>query len=144
MPMVLVPWTTVVGVLVLLPDGRCPRVAVPMGPGRHRSPVSAHAVLSAPRFLPEGPQVPERAVEPRAATSNTDGPPTPRQWCDWSVRERIDLLAVQQMPPGGVKALDRMSLGALPPHRELPLPHDSSVHSRLPLSEAGTPHADTA
>lgn len=92
-----------------------------------------------------GPQVPERAVELRVATLDTAGDAADAQAVVRLVRtERIDVPAVQQMPPGGVEALDRAALGALLPHQELHPEYGSSVYSRLPISEAGTTRADTA
>lgn len=81
MPMVLFPWTTVIGVLVLLLIAAVPVLRSRWVLAGVAALVLAHAVLLAPRFLPDGRQVPAHAVELRVATINTNGaPPTPRQW----------------------------------------------------------------
>ncbi|MFI7285526.1 endonuclease/exonuclease/phosphatase family protein [Streptomyces anulatus] len=145
MPMVLFPWTTVIGVLVLLLFAAVPALRSRWALAGVAALVVAHAVLLAPQFIPDGRQVPDSAVELRVATINTNGGAADAQAVVKLVRtERIDVLAVQQMPPGGVEALDRAGLGALLPHQELHPAYDSSVYSRLPLTDAGTTHADTA
>ncbi|MFH9295295.1 endonuclease/exonuclease/phosphatase family protein [Streptomyces sp. NPDC017520] len=145
MPMVFFPWTTLIGVLVLLLMAAVPALRSRWALAGTAALVIAHAVLLAPRFLPDGRPVPERTVEVRVATLNTNGGAADARAVVRLVRtERIDVLAVQQMPPGGVEALDRAGLGALLPHQELHPEYDSSVYSRLPISDAGTTHADTA
>ncbi|NEB99791.1 endonuclease/exonuclease/phosphatase family protein [Streptomyces anulatus] len=145
MPMVLFPWTTVIAVLVLLLVAAVPVLRSRWALAGVAALVIAHAILLAPRFLPDGRQVPAHAVELRVATINTNGGAADARAVVELVRtERIDVLAVQQMPRGGVEALDRAGLDALLPYRELRPEYDSSIYSRLPLGDAGTTHADTA
>lgn len=104
-----------------------------------------HMVLLAPRFVPEGRHVPPDALELRVATVNADaGAVDPRALVDLVRTERIDVLAVEQMPSGGVDALEKAGMGALMPHQELHPEYDSSIYSRHPLSRAGTTKVDTA
>ncbi|MFI1933255.1 endonuclease/exonuclease/phosphatase family protein [Streptomyces sp. NPDC020330] len=145
MPMVLFPWTTVIGVLVLLLITAVPALRSRWALAGAAALVIAHAALLAPRFLADGQQVPAAAVELRVATINTNGGAADARAVVKLVRtERIDVLAVQQMPSGGVEALDRAGLGALLPYQELHPEDDSSIYSRLPLTAAGTTHGDTA
>lgn len=144
MPTVLFPWTTVMGVLVLVLIAAVPALRSRWALIGVAALVVAHTALLAPRFLPDGRQVPTSAVELRVATINTNGGAADAQAVVRLVRtERIDVLAVQQMPPSGVEALDRAGLGGLLPHQELHPEDDSSIYSRLPLTDGGTTRADT-
>ncbi|MFC7219240.1 endonuclease/exonuclease/phosphatase family protein [Streptomyces polyrhachis] len=107
--------------------------------------VVAYVVLLAPRFVADGREVPPGTPELRVATLNTDGSGAdPRALVDLVRRERIDVLAVEQLPADGVAALERAGLGKLLPHQELHPEYDSSLYSRLPLSRAGVTRIDTA
>ncbi|MFD6276552.1 endonuclease/exonuclease/phosphatase family protein [Streptomyces sp. NPDC060209] len=145
MPMVLFPCSTVLAVLVL-----GVLVAVPALRSRWAVAVVAvllvaHGALLAPRFIPEGRHVPAESVELRVATLNADaGGADPRALVELVRTERIDVLAVEQLPSGGVEALDKAGLDALMPYRELHPEYDSSIYSRRPLSHAGTTQVDTA
>jgi endonuclease/exonuclease/phosphatase (EEP) superfamily protein YafD len=144
-PMVLFPYTAALSVLVL---GAV--IAVPVL--RSRGVVAVVAVLTAaqvalviPRFIPEGQPVPARAVELRVATLNSDvGKADPRAVVRLVRDERIDVLAVQQLPSAGVAALAEAGLSKLLPHRELHPEYDSSIYSRIPLTRGGPLRADTA
>jgi endonuclease/exonuclease/phosphatase (EEP) superfamily protein YafD len=144
-PMVLFPYAAVLGVLV---GGVM--VAVPALRSRWAvavvaALVVAHVTLLAPRFVPDGRHVPSESVELRFATLNVDGGGAdPRALVDLVHAERIDVLALQQLPSGGVDALDKAGLGALMPYQELHPEYDSSIYSRRPMSDAGTTQADTA
>lgn len=143
--MVLFPHTTVLGVLVLGLIVAVPALRSRWALAAAAALVITHMALLAPRFLPDRQQVPAHAVELRVATINTDGGGADARALVKLVRtERIDVLAVQQMPSGGVEALDRAGLGALLPHQELHPEYDSSIYSRHPLTRAGTTRADTA
>ncbi|MGW6897206.1 endonuclease/exonuclease/phosphatase family protein [Streptomyces sp. NPDC054919] len=145
MPMVLFPYSAVLGVLVL-------GVMVAVSALRSRwalavvaALVVAHVALLVPRFVPESRHVPSDSVELRVATVNTNsGGADPRALVELVRTERIDVLAVEQMPSDGVDALDKAGLGALMPYQELHPEYDSSIYSRHPLSHAGTTQVDTA
>ncbi|MFD5627587.1 endonuclease/exonuclease/phosphatase family protein [Streptomyces sp. NPDC127072] len=144
-PMVLFPYSAVVSVLVLGVVA-----AVPALRSRWTVPVvAALAVvqvgLLVPRFVPENRDVPPGSPQLRVATLNTDvGGADPRAVLELVRTERIDVLALEQLPPGGVAALDKAGLGALMPYRELHPEYDSSIYSRRPLSHGGTTDSDTA
>ncbi|MFD9325133.1 endonuclease/exonuclease/phosphatase family protein [Streptomyces sp. NPDC060065] len=144
-PMVLFPYSAVLSVLVL-------GVVVAVPALRSRWTVAVVAVLVAvqvgalvPRFVPAGRHVPSGSAELRVATLNTDvGGADPRAVVELVRTERIDVLALEQLPPAGVAALDKAGLGALMPYQELHPEYDSSIYSRRPLSHGGTTDADTA
>jgi endonuclease/exonuclease/phosphatase (EEP) superfamily protein YafD len=144
-PMVLFPYSAVLSVLVL-----GVMVTVPALRSRWAVAVVAALVvvqtgLLVPRFVPESRHVPPGAAELRVATLNTDvGGADPRAVVELVRTERIDVLALEQLPPSGVAALDKAGLGALMPYRELHPEYDSSIYSRRPLSHGGTTDADTA
>lgn len=144
-PVVLFPYAAVLSVLgsgVLL-----------AGAGRRsRWAVAAVAILTAaqvalliPRFVPDRPQVPAQAVELRVATLNTDvGGADPAALVRLVRAERIDVLAVQQLPSAGIAALTAAGLDTLLPYHELRPEYDSSIYSRTPLTDGGPLSADTA
>jgi endonuclease/exonuclease/phosphatase (EEP) superfamily protein YafD len=144
-PMALFPYTTALSVLVLAAV-----TAVPVL--RSRATVTVVAILTAaqvalvaPRFIPARQSVPAQAVELRVATLNTDvGKADPRALVRLVRDERIDVLAVQQMPSAGVAALAEAGLGTLLPYQELRPEYDSSLYSRVPLTRGGPLDADTA
>ncbi|MFI6335496.1 endonuclease/exonuclease/phosphatase family protein [Streptomyces sp. NPDC050535] len=144
-PMVLFPYSALLSLLVL-------GVMVAVRALRSRWAVAVVAALVAvqvgllvPRFVPEGRHIPSGSTELRVATLNTDvGGADPRAVAELVRTERIDVLALEQLPPGGVAALDKAGLGALMPYRELHPEYDSSIYSRRPLSHGGTTDSDTA
>lgn len=144
-PMVLFPYSAVLSLLVL-------GVMVAVPALRSRWPVAVVAALMAvqiallvPRFVPESRHVPAGSAQLRVATLNTDvGGADPRAVVELVRTERIDVLALEQLPPSGVAALDKAGLGALMPYRELHPEYDSSIYSRRPLSHGGTTDSDTA
>ncbi|MFJ2828230.1 endonuclease/exonuclease/phosphatase family protein [Streptomyces sp. NPDC087263] len=144
-PMVLFPYSAVLSVLVL-----GVMVAVPTLRSRWAVAVVAALVvvqagLLVPRFVPESRHVPAGAAVLRVATLNTDvGGADPRAVVELVRTERIDVLALEQLPSAGVAALDRAGLGALMPYRELHPEYDSSIYSRRSLSHGGATDSDTA
>ncbi|MFD4987678.1 endonuclease/exonuclease/phosphatase family protein [Streptomyces sp. NPDC058374] len=144
-PVVLFPYA---GVLVVLVLGVV--VAVPALRSRWSVAVAGtlavvHVAVLAPRFVPGGEAVPAGAVELRVVTVNADGGGAdPRALVELVRAERIDVLAVEQLPPRGVEALDRAGLGGLLPYQALHPEDDSSLYSRHPLSRSGTTRVDTA
>ncbi|MBJ7904071.1 endonuclease/exonuclease/phosphatase family protein [Streptomyces sp. DSM 110735] len=106
---------------------------------------AAHVALLVPRFVPDGEHVPAGAAELRVATLNTHvGKADARAVVRLVKSERIDVLAVQELPSAGVAALARAGLGRVLPYRELHPENDSSLYSRLPLTHGGPLKADTA
>lgn len=144
-PMVLLPYTVLLGVLLL---GL--QLAVPVLRSRPLVLVTAaltlaQALVLAPRFLPHQRQVPAGAVELRVATLNGDaGGADARAVVDLVRSERIDVLAVEQIPAGGLAALDRAGLGTLLPYHELHPEDDSSIYSRTELTHGGALPIGTA
>lgn len=144
-PVVLLPYAAALSVLAL-------GVMLAVPALRSRWAVTAAAVLAAaqlavlaPRFLPDGQQVPAAAVELRVATVNANvGGADPEALVRLVRDERIDVLAVQQLPTAGIAALTEAGLDRLLPHHELHPEYDSSIYSRLPLFLGGPLHADTA
>lgn len=137
MPMVLFPWTTVIGVLVLLLIAAVPVLRSRWALVGVTVLLIAHAALLAPRFLPDGRQV--AGARGRAACGHDQhqrGAADAQAVVELVRTERIDVLAVQQMPPGGVEALDRAGLDTLLPYQELRPEYDSSIYSRLPLTDS--------
>ncbi|MFJ8826952.1 endonuclease/exonuclease/phosphatase family protein [Streptomyces sp. NPDC102467] len=144
-PMVLFPYATVLGVLVWGVLVAVPALRSRWAVAVVTALVLAHVVLLAPRFLPERRQVPPGSVELRVASINVEGGSAdPRALVDLVRTERIDVLAVEQMPSRGVDALDKAGIGALMPYQELHPEYDSSIYSRHPLSHAGPTQGDTA
>ncbi|MFC8592378.1 endonuclease/exonuclease/phosphatase family protein [Streptomyces atroolivaceus] len=144
-PMALFPVSTVLGALVLGVMAAVPALRSRWAVAAVAALVVAHVTLLAPRFMADHRRVPAESVELRVATVNADGGAADARALVEMVRtERIDVLAVEQMPSGGVDALDKAGLGALMPHQELHPEYDSSVYSRHPLSHAGTTQVDTA
>ncbi|WP_326624877.1 MULTISPECIES: endonuclease/exonuclease/phosphatase family protein [unclassified Streptomyces] len=145
MPMVLFPYSTVLGVLVLGVMVAVPALRSRWAVAVVGALVVAHVALLAPRFVPERQQVPADSVELRVASINAGGGGAdPRALVELVRTERIDVLAVEQLPSGGVDALDKAGLGTLMPYQELHPEYDSSIYSRHPLSHVGTTHVDTA
>ncbi|MFI9585465.1 endonuclease/exonuclease/phosphatase family protein [Streptomyces sp. NPDC052236] len=144
-PIVLFPYAAVLSVLVL-----SAMLAVPALRSRWAVTVvailtTAQVALLVPRFIPDQRQVPARAAELRVATINADvGRADPRMLVRLVQTERIDVLAVQQLPSAGVAALAKAGLDTLLPHHELHPEYDSSIYSRLPLTRGGPLRADTA
>ncbi|WP_329344627.1 endonuclease/exonuclease/phosphatase family protein [Streptomyces sp. NBC_01352] len=144
-PMVLFPYAAVLSVLVL-----SVMLAVPAL--RSRWVVTAAALLTAaqvallvPRFIPDQQHVPAQSAKLRVASLNADlGGVDPRALVRLVRAERIDVLAVQQLPSAGVAALAKAGLSTLLPYDELHPEYDSSIYSRIPLTDGGTLHADTA
>lgn len=101
-------------------------------------------VWLAPRFLPDGVTVAADAPRLRVATSNTQrGEVDAAALVELVRRERIDVLAAQELPVGGIRALEAAGLSRLLPHRELHPEADSSIYSRFPLVDSGVLHRPT-
>jgi endonuclease/exonuclease/phosphatase (EEP) superfamily protein YafD len=144
-PIVLFPYAAALSVLVL-----SVMLAVPALRSRWAVTVVAiltatHVALLVPRFIPDQRHVPAHAAELRVATLNADvGSADPRMLVRLVQSERIDVLAVQQLPSAGVAALAEAGLGKLLPYHELHPEYDSSIYSRFPLTRGGPLRADTA
>lgn len=144
-PMILLPYAAVLSVLVL---GAV--LAVPVLRSRGAVAVTvllavAHLVVLVPRFVSHQRPIPAGAAELRVATLNTEaGSVDPKALVRLVRSERIDVLAVQQTPAAGLAALTAAGLGTLLPHHVLRPEDDSSIYSRLPLTEGGPLHAATA
>ncbi|MFC9842617.1 endonuclease/exonuclease/phosphatase family protein [Streptomyces sp. NPDC060223] len=144
-PMVLFPYSALLSVLVLGVVVAVPALRSRWAVAVVAALVVVQAGLLVPRFVPESRQVPPGAAELRVATLNTDvGGADPRAVVELVRTERIDVLALEQLPPAGVAALDKAGLAALMPYRELHPEYDSSIYSRRPLSHGGTTDSDTA
>ncbi|MEU9399229.1 endonuclease/exonuclease/phosphatase family protein [Streptomyces sp. NPDC048242] len=106
---------------------------------------AAHVALLVPRFVPDRQHIPSGAAELRVVTLNTHVGKADAEAVVRLVRsERIDVLAVQELPSAGVTALAKAGLGKVLPYRELHPENDSSLYSRLPLTHGGPLKADTA
>ncbi|MGW5867186.1 endonuclease/exonuclease/phosphatase family protein [Streptomyces sp. NPDC055239] len=107
---------------------------------------AAYVVLLAPRFVPHHQQhVPAQAPELRVATLNTHvGQADANALVQLVKSERIDVLAVQELPSAGIAALAEAGLDKVLPHQELRPENDSSLYSRIPLTHGGPLKADTA
>ncbi|MFJ8109142.1 endonuclease/exonuclease/phosphatase family protein [Streptomyces sp. NPDC096132] len=144
-PLVLFPYGAAVSVLVL---GAV--LAVPVLRSRWAVAVvalltAAQVALLVPRFVPHQQQVPAAAAELRVATLNAYvGRADPRAVVRLVRAERIDVLAVEELPSAGVTALAEAGLDELLPYKELHPENDSSIYSRLPLTHGGPLDADTA
>ncbi|MEU1150666.1 endonuclease/exonuclease/phosphatase family protein [Streptomyces sp. NPDC005863] len=145
-PVVLLPYAGVLSLLVLVTV-----VAVPALRSVRRGAVAAllvavHLTLLVPRFVPDDrPHLPAHAPELRVATLNTHvGAADARAVVRLVREERIDVLAVQELPAAGVAALAEAGLDRALPYRELHPENDSSLYSRLPLTHGGELKADTA
>lgn len=89
-----------------------------------------------PRFVPD--EVAATGPRLRVATSNAYvGRVDPKALVDLVREQRVDVLAVEELTPEGVRALEAAGLHQLMPFRELHPEVDSSIYSRLPLSRAG-------
>ncbi|MEZ3181847.1 endonuclease/exonuclease/phosphatase family protein [Streptomyces pimonensis] len=145
MPMVLFPHSTALAVLVLGVVAAVPALRSRWAVAVTAAVAVAHAALLAPRFVPEGRHVPAGSVELRVATVNVNvGGADPGALVELVRTERIDVLAVEQMPSSGVDALDEAGLDELMPYQELHPEYDSSIYSRHPLSHGGTARVGTA
>ncbi|HEX6342632.1 endonuclease/exonuclease/phosphatase family protein [Umezawaea sp.] len=101
-------------------------------------------VWLAPRFTSDGVEVPADAPRLRVATINAHlGGVDPRALVDFVRAERVDVLAVEELPPEAIPALDDAGLRELMPHRELRPRDDSSLYSRLPFTASGPLAAPT-
>jgi endonuclease/exonuclease/phosphatase (EEP) superfamily protein YafD len=105
---------------------------------------AAQVALLVPRFLPDQRHVPAQAAELRVATLNAYvGRADPRAVVRLVRDERIDVLAVQELPSAGVSALAEAGLDELLPYQELHPEYDTSIYSRTPLSHGGPLDAGT-
>ncbi|GAA3092376.1 endonuclease/exonuclease/phosphatase family protein [Streptomyces rectiviolaceus] len=145
-PVVLFPYAAVTSVLAL-----SAMIAVPALRSRRSVTVAAllaaaYVALLAPRFIPHHQQqVPPQAPELRVATLNTHvGREDARALVQLVKSERIDVLAVQELPSAGIAALAEADVDKVLPYQELHPEHDSSLYSRIPLEHGGPLKADTA
>lgn len=106
---------------------------------------AAQIALLAPRFMPDERDVPAQAPELRVATINANvGAADPVALVRLVQSERVDVLAVQQLPTAGIAALTAAGMDTLLPYHELRPEYDSSIYSRFPLTRGGPLSADTA
>ncbi|WP_367323629.1 endonuclease/exonuclease/phosphatase family protein [Streptomyces sp. HUAS ZL42] len=144
-PVVLFPYGAALSVLVLVAV-----LAVPALRSRWTIAVvaivtSAQVVLLIPRFVPHRQHVPAQAPVLRVATLNANvGAEDASALVRLVETERIDVLAVQQLPSAGIAELTEAGLDKLLPYHELHPEYDSSIYSRIPLSHGGVLQADTA
>ncbi|MDQ1295709.1 MAG: hypothetical protein QG608_3596 [Actinomycetota bacterium] len=97
--------------------------------------VGAQAILLGPRFIPREASVPEGGTKLRVLTCNTGrGQVDPAALVNLVRTQKVDVLALQELTGAGISALDAAGLNTLMPHRELHPESDSSLYSRLPLS----------
>ena len=95
-------------------------------------------VWLAPQFVDDGVEVPAGAVRLRVATINAHvGGVDARALVDLVRDRRVDVLAVEELPPGAIPVLDAAGLRELLPYRELRPKDDSSLYSRLPFTTSG-------
>ncbi|WP_443706208.1 endonuclease/exonuclease/phosphatase family protein [Qaidamihabitans albus] len=91
-----------------------------------------------PRFVPDATDVPADAPRLRVGTSNAFvGRVDARALVEFARSQRLDVLAVQELTHGGVRALDEAGMAELMPYRELHPEVDSSIYARRPLSGGG-------
>ncbi|MFE9768129.1 endonuclease/exonuclease/phosphatase family protein [Streptomyces sp. NPDC005808] len=144
-PMVLFPYSALLGALVLGLMVTVPALRSWWAVAVVTALTVVQAGLLVPRFVPDSRHVPAGTAVLRVATLNTDaGGADPGAVVELVRTERIDVLALEQLPPAGVAALDKAGLAALMPYRELHPEYDSSIYSRRPLSRGGTTDSDTA
>jgi endonuclease/exonuclease/phosphatase family metal-dependent hydrolase len=98
----------------------------------------------APRFVADGVDVATAAARLRVATINSHRGQVDPQALVELVREMdVDVLAVEELPPEAIPALDAAGLQELLPFRELQPKQDSSLYSRLPFTSSGLLNAPT-
>ncbi|MEW2579113.1 endonuclease/exonuclease/phosphatase family protein [Streptomyces syringium] len=91
-----------------------------------------------PRFVPDREPVSASAPRLRVATSNAHvGAVDPEVLVRLVRAERLDVLAMEEMTPQAIAALDKAGMAELMPYRELHPESDSSLYSRLPLTGGG-------
>ncbi|MEV8023062.1 endonuclease/exonuclease/phosphatase family protein [Streptomyces sp. NPDC086554] len=107
---------------------------------------AAYVVLLVPRFTPHHQQrIPAQASQLRVATLNAHvGRADAHALLRLVKSERIDVLAVQELPSAGIAALAEADLDKVLPYQELRPENDSSFYSRIPLTHSGPLKADTA
>ncbi|WP_245238752.1 endonuclease/exonuclease/phosphatase family protein [Streptomyces sp. MZ04] len=107
---------------------------------------AAYVALLVPRFIPHHQQhIPAQAPELRVASLNAHvGRADARALVQLVKSERIDVLAVQELPSAGIDALAEAGLDNVLPYQELHPENDSSLYSRIPLTHGGPLNADTA
>ncbi|WNV82764.1 endonuclease/exonuclease/phosphatase family protein [Umezawaea sp. Da 62-37] len=105
--------------------------------------VVVQLVVLVPRFAADG-VAPANTARLRVATINSHvGQVDPRALVEFARSERVDVLAVEELPPGAIPALDAAGLRELMPYRELRPQDDSSLYSRTPLTDGGPLDAPT-
>ncbi|MFC8130221.1 endonuclease/exonuclease/phosphatase family protein [Streptomyces sp. NPDC057302] len=145
-PVVLFPYAGALGLLALIATIAVPALrSWPLVIGAALLAV-AYVVLLVPRFVPDDERhIPAGAPELRVATLNTHvGRGDARALVQLVKSERIDVLAVQELPSAGIDAFAEAGLGEVLPYQELHPENDSSLYSRIPLTRGGPLEADTA
>lgn len=102
------------------------------------------AMWLVPRFVADGTEIPASAPRLRVATINAHvGNVDARALVDFVRAEKVDVLAVEELPPEAIPVLDDAGLRELLPYRELRPQDDSSLYSRLPFTTSGPLAAPT-
>jgi endonuclease/exonuclease/phosphatase family metal-dependent hydrolase len=129
--------TVVIGVVVAVAKARWLTVfAVAL--------VVVQVVSLAPRFVADGAEVPAGNARLRVATINSHvGRVDPKALVELVRKLDLDVLAVEELPPEAIPALDAAGLKELLPFRELQPKQDSSLYSRLPFTSSGLLDAPT-
>lgn len=95
-----------------------------------------------PRFVPDGGEV--GAVRLRVGTINAlAGRVDAAALVELVRAERLDVLAVQELPGAGVRSLAAAGIDEVLPYQELHPEQDTSIYSRLPLHGGGLLAAPT-
>ncbi|MCO1577925.1 endonuclease/exonuclease/phosphatase family protein [Crossiella sp. SN42] len=95
-----------------------------------------------PRFVPDGGEV--GAVRLRVGTINAlVGRVDAAALVELARAERLDVLAVQELPGAGVRSLAAAGIDEVLPYQELHPEEDTSIYSRLPLHGGGLLAAPT-
>jgi endonuclease/exonuclease/phosphatase (EEP) superfamily protein YafD len=106
--------------------------------------VVVELVWLVPRFIADDVSVPNGAPRLRVATVNTHVAKVDAGALVGLVRrERVDVLAVEELTSKAGSAFDRAGLAELMPYREAHPEAGSAIYSRLPLSGGGLLHRDT-
>ncbi|WP_282106561.1 MULTISPECIES: endonuclease/exonuclease/phosphatase family protein [unclassified Crossiella] len=99
-------------------------------------------VVIVPRFVATGGEA--GPVRLRVGTVNSlVGQVDARALVELVRTQRLDVLAVQELPAAGVRALAAAGIDSVLPHQELRPEADTSLYSRLPLSGGGLLAAPT-
>ena len=142
LPMAVLPWITVAGVVAL--------AGVAVLRAACLTALAAMLTLAqlawlVPRLVPQEAHVPYGAPRLRVAAVNAYvGRVDPAALVSMVRERRIDVLAVAELPAAAVRALDAAGIAEVLPYREAHPEADSSIFARVPLVEGGLLAAGTA